>query len=186
MNTSTCIVGYVRNSMVFIGGDSAGVSGYDITIRSDEKVFKNDKMIFGFTDSFRMGQLLRYSLKIPKQPKSMEDVKYMSTKFIDAVRACLKKGGYANKTNEVETGGTFLVGYKGCLYTIYKDYQVAKHVKAYHAIGCGAKYAIGAIDTFIQWVIESDDPGADAVEHALKIAAKYSGGVRGPFNIVSI
>jgi ATP-dependent protease HslVU (ClpYQ) peptidase subunit len=61
----TCIVGMVENGKVYIGGDSAGVSGFDYHIREDQKVFQNGDMIFGFTSSFRMGQLLQYSLKIP-------------------------------------------------------------------------------------------------------------------------
>lgn len=33
----TCIVGLVEASNIYIGGDSAGVSGYDLTIRADSK-----------------------------------------------------------------------------------------------------------------------------------------------------
>ena len=37
----TCIAGLVdSNGDIYIGGDSAGVAGYDLTIRADEKVFK--------------------------------------------------------------------------------------------------------------------------------------------------
>jgi len=62
----TCIVGLVENGKVYIGGDSAGVAGLDITTRKDEKVFQKENMIFGFTSSFRMGQILRYSFKNPR------------------------------------------------------------------------------------------------------------------------
>jgi hypothetical protein len=32
----TCIVGLVEGGVVYIGGDSAGVSGYDLTVRAEE------------------------------------------------------------------------------------------------------------------------------------------------------
>ena len=37
----TCIVGLVKDNKVTIGGDSAGVLGFSLRIRDDEKVFKN-------------------------------------------------------------------------------------------------------------------------------------------------
>ena len=44
----TCIIGLVENSKVYIGGDSAGVAGYGLSVRADEKVFKKGDFIFGF------------------------------------------------------------------------------------------------------------------------------------------
>lgn len=86
----TCIVGYLNGGKVFMGGDSAGTAGYSQTIRADEKVFVKNKMIFGFTSSFRMGQLLRYSFEIPKHPKEKSDYEYLVTDFISAVKNVIK------------------------------------------------------------------------------------------------
>ena len=36
----TCIAAIAEKGKVYIGGDSAGVAGLDLTIRADEKVFK--------------------------------------------------------------------------------------------------------------------------------------------------
>jgi len=114
----TCIVGWIENNKVIIGGDSAGVTGYDITIRADEKVFIKQEMIFGFTTSFRMGQLIRYSLKIPEQSQRIRDYEYMCSIFIDALVKCLKDKGFAKIDDNVVIGGEFLVGYRGNLYHI--------------------------------------------------------------------
>ena len=35
----TCIVGIADGAKVWIGGDSAGVAGWSLTVRADEKVF---------------------------------------------------------------------------------------------------------------------------------------------------
>jgi len=174
----TCIVGLVDNNKVYIGGDSAGVSGHDITIRRDEKVFANGHFLMGFTTSFRMGQLLRYELKVPEQPEDMDDFKYMVTIFIKAVRECLGEGGFLKKNNEVESGGSFLVGYKGRLYEIDDDYQVGSAVDNVLAVGCGAKVALGAM------YASTGDP-VGRIRKALEISERLSGGVRSPFLIKS-
>lgn len=46
----TCIVGLAVNGKTYIGGDSAGVGGYDLTIRRDAKVFTNGEFAMGFGD----------------------------------------------------------------------------------------------------------------------------------------
>ncbi len=92
----TCIVGFTKNNKVYIGGDSAGVSGLNISIRKDPKVFKRGKFLIGYTSSFRMGQLLRFNLNVRDQDESQSDYEYMCTDFIDSVRKCLKDGGYLN------------------------------------------------------------------------------------------
>ena len=65
----TCIVALKQEGNIYIGGDSAGVSGNNIRTRADQKVFKKSGIVFGFTTSFRMGQLIKYCLAIPKQKK---------------------------------------------------------------------------------------------------------------------
>ena len=57
----TCIVAVTDGKKIVMGGDSAGVSGYSLTIRKDKKVFKRKdesgtEWLFGFTTSFRMGE----------------------------------------------------------------------------------------------------------------------------------
>ena len=62
----TCIVGLVHADGVTIGADSAGCDGaWGIVTRADTKLFHNGPFLFGFTSSFRMGQLLRYAFKPP-------------------------------------------------------------------------------------------------------------------------
>ena len=121
----TCIVGLVDDGRVWMGGDSAGVAGWDLTVRADRKVFRNGPYVMGFTSSFRMGQLLRHGFEPPSPPEQPGDLEaFMATTFIDAVRERLKAGGWAVKNLEQEQGGTFLVGVSGRLFEIGSDYQV--------------------------------------------------------------
>lgn len=58
----TCIVGITDGRTVTVGGDSAGSDGWHVAVLSDSKVFQVGPYLMGFTTSYRMGQLLRYSL----------------------------------------------------------------------------------------------------------------------------
>lgn len=175
----TCIAGLEHGGKVYIGGDSAGVSGWSLRVRADEKVFVNGPFVMGFTTSFRMGQLLRYSLVVSTQAAHVDDQTFMHTEFIDAVRNCLRVGGYAEVSNGREAGGSFLVGYRGSLYFVGDDFQIGRVSGGFDAVGCGAELAIGAMAA-----ASIRNPTA-RVTQALKIAEDYSAGVRGPFVVLS-
>ena len=171
----TAIVGLVDNGTVYIGGDSAGASGWSLTVRADAKVFFNAGYLFGFTTSYRMGQLIRYALQPPEPARDLE--RFMATTFIDAIRACLKEGGWAKKDNDREEGGTFLVGVRGRLFAIYSDYQVAEEALDYMAVGSGEDIALGALYATADLGLS---PRA-RMRIALKAAARFKTGVHEPF-----
>lgn len=174
----TCIVGLVDGGRVWMGGDSAGTAGWDLTVRADRKVFRNGPYVMGFTTSFRMGQLLRHGFAAPVPPDSPADLEaFMATTFIDAVRERLKAGGWAVKNLEQEQGGTFLVGVRGRLFRIDSDYQVGEGVDGYAAIGCGDQVAHGAL------FASQGRPAFDRVAMALAAAERFSAAVRRPFAI---
>ena len=177
----TCIVGFVEKGTVFMAGDSAGVSGWDLRVMKHPKVFINNKMIFGYTSSFRMGQLLQYSLKIPAQGDK-PDYDYMCTDFIDSVKKCFKDNDYAENVKNVITGGTFLVGYRGNLYKICNDFQVSIAIDGYDACGCGESYALGAMRNLTN---PNYSPQA-ILQKALETAEYFSAGVSGPFTFESL
>jgi ATP-dependent protease HslVU (ClpYQ) peptidase subunit len=176
----TCIVGVIQKGKTYIGADSAGCVGMDITIRKDPKVFKVEDFVIGCTSSFRMIQLLRFSLNPPKVYQGDDVFKYMCTEFISAVRNCFKDGGFSKIDSNVESGGSFLVGYKDRLFSVRDDYQVAEGEKPYDAAGCGEPFAIGALDA-----LPKEMKAQDKIKKALEIAAYRSGGVRPPFIIQS-
>jgi len=171
--TGTCIVGLRTETAVYIGGDSQGVDGWlGRAIRVDEKVFRKGRMIFGFTSSFRMGQILRYSFSPPSQKVDEDDYKYLCGAWVDSLISCLKDKGYAKVENNVSTGGTFLLGFNGRLYRIESDFQIAERVEPYDAIGC-------ALSILTEKRIRPEA----MVKRALEAAEQFSAGVAGPFVI---
>ena len=99
----------------------------------------------------------------------------MCTTFIDAVRDRLKDGGYAEVNNNTEHGGQFLVGYAGHLYRVATDFQVGESRDTFDAVGCGASYALGAME-----VSRAISDPVKRLKHALRVAEHFSIGVRRP------
>lgn len=179
----TCIVGVADGKTVTIGGDSAGVGDYDLTVRADEKVFCVGEFVFGFTTSFRMGQLLRYKLRPPDFYEKQDTFSYMVTSFIENVRTVLKEGGFSKVENGVEKGGTFLVGVRGKLFCVEGDFQVGESAEPFEAVGCGNQIARGAM-----YALRDRDllTAEDKVLRALSAAERFSAGVRGPFVVKTV
>lgn len=173
----TCIVGIVEKKKVYLGGDSAGVSGWNVTIRKDPKVFRVGEFVFGFTSSFRMGQLIRYQFKPPTHEKAVDAFEYLSTKWVDALRECFKKGGFASKEKDEEIGGCFLVAYRGRLFKVDSDYQIGESLSKYEATGIGESYALGALRALHKTKIKPKEK----LRMALDAAEHFCMGVRSPF-----
>jgi ATP-dependent protease HslVU (ClpYQ) peptidase subunit len=174
----TCIVGVIdkKNKKVVIGADSAGVCNLDITHRKDVKVFKVGDFVIGCTSSFRMIQLLRFSFTPPTYHPDVDLYEYMCTSFINAIRKCFREGGFTEIESSVERGGVFLVGYKDRLFEIEGDFQVGESYEDFSSVGCGGKYALGALSA----IGESLSP-EERVKKALEVATHLSGGVRPPY-----
>ena len=164
-----------------MGGDSAGTSGTHIEYREDSKVFVNGPMIFGFTSSFRMGQIIRYSLKVPAQ-REKDDFQYLCTTFIESLYHTLEEKGYGRLEGGRKQGGQFLIGYKGSLYTIHSDYQVGKSLEPYASVGSGCYFALGSLHTTKASM--SLRPEA-RITYALDAASHHSTEVSRPYLILS-
>lgn len=178
----TCIVALSRDGKCYMGGDSAGVDGWSLVQRADQKVFEKDGYLFGFTTSFRMGQLLRYRFEPPRRHEDDDLFEYMATDFVDEVRECLKKHGFAKVENQVEEGGEFLVCVQGRIFNVQSDFQIGESVHPFAACGCGESIALGALHA----ILESEKKASpnEILRRALQAAEAFSSGVRGPFTIL--
>ena len=175
----TCIVGMIdrKSNKVIIGGDSLSSTNIFISSRKDTKVFKKGSFVIGCTSSFRMIQLLRFSLVLPEINKK-DIYEYMCTDFIDAVRECFSRGGFLQKeqTGE-ETGGQFLVGYEDRLFIIDNDFQVGETYDEFNSVGCGSDFALGCI----YLLRDKKIPIENKIRQALEAAEHFSPFVKQPF-----
>ncbi|MFI9203066.1 hypothetical protein [Streptomyces sp. NPDC053048] len=175
----TVIVGLVHDGRVYLGGDSAGVSGSRLTVRRDPKIFRNGPYAMGFTTSFRMGQLLHHAFRAPKPEGDLD--RFMTTVFVDKLRTCLKDGGWARKDSEQEQAGTFLVGVYDRLFAVHDDYQIAEPADGYAAVGCGDEFALGALHATADLGLKP----RKRLTLALTAAGYHSAGVCAPFRYVT-
>ncbi len=180
----TCIVGMEHKGVVYLGGDSAATSGWDTRIQAAPKVFKLGEFVMGYTTSFRMGQLLQYEFAPPENDCD-DDMAYMVTRFVPALRECLKGGGFTKIQDSREDGGTFLVGYRGALYEVTDEFSVLRSQDGYEAVGCGARYALAAMWVRMRHAEQVQGKPVHptvTLQLALETAAYFSNGVVSPFS----
>ena len=183
----TCIAALVEEGTITMGGDSAGVSGYRLSVRADPKVFVSGNFLIGYTSSFRMGQVLRFHVKPPEHPRKqdgewLDTYEYMVRYFVEECRKQFKDHGYLATVNGQDEGGCFLVGYRGKLFIIDTDFQVGEVRDTFAAVGCGMDIAQGVLYG-LQSIPESP---RTKVLVALEGAERFSAGVRGPFTILEL
>jgi len=188
MDTATCIVALKQGGKVYLGGDSAGVNvgSLKIVIRKDRKVFQRKDSNgniwqFGFTTSFRMGQLVQHVLTIPPLNPSEKDLfAHMVKNFIPALQKCFRDGGFEQKDKERVTGGTLIIGLRDTIFKIEDNYQVAMEAEDFTAVGCGEQFALGAF-----YATKGIKDPAKRILTALAAAETFSAGVSRPFHIIS-
>lgn len=170
----TCIVGLVHKDKVFIGGDSAASTGTSIAIRKGSKVFARGNFIFGCEGSFRMIQLLKFSLILPKT-KIIDVEKYLCTSFVKEVKRLIREGMSENEGNKF---GSFLIGYNNRLFEFDEDLQLGENLNGIEAIGSGSDIALGSIFT-------SKGEPKERIIQALEAATFFNAAVARPFTVLS-
>jgi ATP-dependent protease HslVU (ClpYQ) peptidase subunit len=175
----TCIIALREKGRVHIGGDSHLGDDWLPRVTLNPKVFRVGDFVIGFTDSVRMGQLLQYHLEV--EPQGDEpNMAYIVRVFVEGVRQCFRDFGFAKVQHEQDEGGLFLVGYRGRIYEVHRNFQVEEYEGDFWACGCGAKQALVAMH-----LLENLQPVA-RIRSSLAAVARYSIGVRGPFHVVSL
>ncbi len=172
----TCIVAIKSNNQIIMGADSAGIAGYELRIRKDPKIYKVGEFLFGFTSSFRMGQILGYSFVPPEHRPDYSIEKYMHQVFVDALRDVFHSKGFSRNNSGEESGGTFLIAYRNHIFQICSDFQVAESIHDFDAVGCGADVALGAL-----FATTTNHNIKERATIALNAAEQFSSGVRSPF-----
>ncbi len=177
----TCIVGLEHKGKVYLGGDIQGTGWNNKVVHTQPKVFNKKGVIFGYTTSYRFGQLLEHALPDPVVPENDAEVyRWLISVLVPSIKATLKE-------NDYEGGGNCLIGVKGQLWELQNDYSVLRSVKGYGAVGSGYEYATGSLHTTIEMMFPMGgivDPEG-AVKAAVRAAGTYSPSVGTESTVIS-
>lgn len=179
----TCVVavktvGPSGGKGVLMHADSGATSGETLSVpRADQKLFiACGSFLIGFCGSFRVGQILRQFLKIGEQPPGA-DHDFMESVFPTKLRYLLKEHGadFTEKGSDSLDDTALIVGYRGEIYVVMDDFQVARLALPYAAVGTGAPYALGAMHA----TYDPQMPEACAMR-GMEAALAFAPGVRPP------
>lgn len=166
----TCICALVKDGNVWIAGDRMGSNGFQGKTYPDSKVFANGDFIFGYTSSFRLGQLLEYNWTQPPRLEGLSDRDYLQLDIVESIRSCFNQYGYGIKDGLEDIGGNFIIGYKGCIYEMQHNYSILRSLD-YIALGSGQSHAEAVLGLLID-----DNPDFDpttVLQKAISVAAKF-------------
>lgn len=166
------VVAIAQEGQVFMACDSYSTSeDGDIKRRHDMKMFHNGKYLIGFTGSARTGQI--FKSKYWKPPKDIYE-------FPDAMREQVMTKGCLS-ANNTDIGmdvmlSNFIIGFKGRVYEVLVDFQLAEPEENYSALGSGKTYALGSLFTT---KFSSTIPIEDRLEIAMKAGVYFCDSVGG-------
>lgn len=180
----TCIIGLVHEGKVYIGGDRAAVDGWKKNTSAHSKVFRVGEFIIGTCGSHRMAQIIEYEFKPTVQAEGEADLHYLVVTVASELRTLLSSRGIIGKNddNEDEFEGGCLVGYKGNLYRLSSNFQIAHFERHFDGIGSGSPFALGAMQ-----VMETNnyDP-ATKVRIALETSGILCCDVAPPYDVLTL
>jgi hypothetical protein len=133
-----------------------------------------------------MGQILQYSWTPPKYTPTKTNSgldKFMRTKFIDSVKQAFKDNGYGSigSSSEEDTGGIFIVGLCGRIFTIDEDFHVGENVVNYMAEGSGGMIALGAL-----YATKNQKNPRLRLKAALEAASEFNMSVSAPYTYIQV
>lgn len=157
----TCVVGIEYAGKVAIVADLLGSEGNLKIEHTEPKVFVRNKVIFGYTTSYRFGQLIQHVMPEPCPPEEAAAVyAWLVSEFVPALRRTLKDNDCV--------GGQCLIGVNGQLWWLQDDFAVVRPADGYFAIGSGADFAIGALHA-----LSNETSVHVLIDQALRTAAHF-------------
>lgn len=163
----TCIVGVEYKGRVYLGGDIQGTGGNSKVVHTQPKVFFKKNIIFGYTTSYRFGQILEHNLPDPVVPEDSADIyRWLITVLIPTIKSTLHENGYAG-------GGQCLIGVRDQLWDLQSDFSVLRATRGYSSCGSGCEYALGSLSTSLNDMGLSMSDCPTLIKAAIKVASDF-------------
>lgn len=188
----TCIVAVVSDGTIHMAADSATTDGWGTQDRlATSKVFRSGDMLFGCSGSSRLAQILQYVFRPPRHVKDVEEdqvieretTAFLVTEVVPALRGALDhEDALVTRDNTAALLGnsSFLLGYRGHLYTVCSDFQVHENTDNFAATGSGSEVAVGAL------YASGHLAPRERLEQALEAACRYNAYCRPPYTFQTL
>lgn len=176
----TCIVGLIKGSSVWLGGDRAATGGgLNRTLIKEPKVFEKNNIGFGICGLPKVMDALQHAIELP--PYDGGDAKtYLVGSVVPAVREGLKKLECTEEHNGQQYfAGQLLIGFRRRLFQLESNFQLIESSRGFDAVGSGAEPALGSLRS------TRGNPRKRLLE-ALKVSAENNAGVAPPFDVIEI
>jgi len=147
-------------TIIAVQGPDWAVVGFDSRVteeggrsytlgRGSAKVMKNGQYLLGAAGDVRAINILAYAFTPPK-PGDLTGVRldrFMTSKFVPALRECFEDHGYAVKESkeQAQHGSVVLSIINGQIYEIGEDYAWVRDTTGIYSFGSGGDYALGAM-----------------------------------------
>lgn len=178
----TCIVGMEHGDTVFIGGDIQGTGWNNKVVHTQPKTFTKNGVIFGYTTSYRFGQLIEHMIIDPVVPHEENEVyRWLITVLVPNIKKTMKDADW-------DKGGNCLIGVKNQLWELQDDWSVLRTRNGYASVGSGYEYANGSLFTSVtsgRMLPGSRDDVVDALRMAVRAAGTFSPSVGETATIIS-
>jgi ATP-dependent protease HslVU (ClpYQ) peptidase subunit len=184
----TCIAAAAQDGRVWMAADSLACNEY-VAIQladDDPKIFKVGDVLFGVTGEHRINQVLRYGLELPSPDATGSELRWLVCAVVPAIRECLRAACMLEVVNGIERMGTdmlLILGYRGRIYRIERDFVVVACASSYFAAGSGLEFALGSLHATTQYAVSHVEDPEKRVVMAVQAAAHHGRGVRAPITV---
>lgn len=181
----TCIVACIENGKAYIAGDRMGSDTFSKMESKRAKVFKKNGFLFGYTTSFRMGQIIEYSFEIPERGYDEPLDYYIYTKFVNSLRKCFDKNGFGgtdSKNNTGDVGGSFIFIVDNRIFEMQDDFAILEHSTNFCSVGAGQFHAIAAMEA----LKHTNMKPKEKLRESIRIASKFVVSVSETCDIISL
>ena len=179
----TCIVGYVQDGVVFLGGDSLGSDDYLKSTFTQKKVFKSkydSNLIIGLSGNYIL-QFLQYE-DIFMDIALYEDInEYLITRFVPNLRELVMRYSAFDGEDNNKMSGELMFGYQDKLFKVQEDYSIIERKDNFDAMGTGEATSLGALNILRDNYL----PPIEKIRIVLKTSSKFNTGVAPPFYIIN-
>lgn len=178
----TVVLAETEGRSIIFAADSAGAKGDEIYTIGLPKVFALGPYLFGYTGSYRIGQILRHYVELPDPPE-IHPERFLVREAVPILRQAVNDQGAAlHGPGFLGEKTAILVAFHGRIWCIGTDLTVLPET-SYAAIGSGRLRAYGALHALNAAGVE---PARKRLELTLAATAEYTANVRPPWHFASV